>query len=859
MVLASVSRRMRWCLSLALLGGLLLGPMRVEGQDSEVDESTGASISAEQLRFFEAKIRPILVEHCYECHAAESDEIGGELTVDTRAGLLRGGERGPAVVPGNPRRGVLLEALRHVDNDLAMPPDQKLPRQVIADFEQWIEMGAPDPREGDAVVVDHYAIDLERGREFWSFQPPRAVAAPEVTHEAWPRTEVDRYLLAAMEAKQLEPVADAAPRVLLRRLSFDLIGLPPTAAEVADFEQAYAADAETAIARTVDRLLDSPRFGEKWARHWLDVARFAESTGSTVNFYYPQAWRYRDYVIAAFNDDLPYDQFILEQLAGDLLESESPELQARRTVATGFLALGPKTLNERSGLKFELDVADEQIDVTTQAFLGLTVACARCHDHKFDPIPQVDYYALAGIFRSTETCYGTVSFINAQRVSPLIELPADAELARVDQRLSSREREQLQDQIDSTRESMSSTQDPLQRFFASGRVSLLQAKLDSYDEDGSPRMLAMGVRDKPAARRFGGPGRRFGGGGGFTYDGSRSIGDSPVYLRGEHERPAEDSVPRGTLQVMVSTPLDMPRQSSGRLELARWIASRDNPLTARVMVNRLWLQLYGRGLVPTVDDFGAAGQAPTHPELLDHLALEFVARDWSVKQMIRYLVTSRAYRLGSATSEAGQRVDPDNRLQWRMSPRRLDAELLRDGMLAVSQQLDVDPPVGSAVGSAGEGPVNQSFVLRNSVTRAINDPENVYRSIYLPIVRDNLPESLGLFDGADPALITVERPQTTVASQGLFLLNNEFVMRAADATAELTQDEESDESRVVRVFELVFARQPSAAEVQSATDFLTAYRAQVGTGRGGSTRRENEVWSAFCQALLVSAEFQFRL
>ena len=227
--------------------------------------------------------------------------------------------------------------------------------------------------------------------------------------------------------------------------------------------------------------------------------------------------------------------------------------------------------------------------------------------------------------------------------------------------------------------------------------------------------------------------------------------------------------------------------------------------------------------------------------------------------MIRYLVTSRAYRLGSATSEAGQRVDPDNRLQWRMSPRRLDAELLRDGMLAVSQQLDVDPPVGSAVGSAGEGPVNQSFVLRNSVTRAINDPENVYRSIYLPIVRDNLPESLGLFDGADPALITVERPQTTVASQGLFLLNNEFVMRAADATAELTQDEESDESRVVRVFELVFARQPSAAEVQSATDFLTAYRAQVGTGRGGSTRRENEVWSAFCQALLVSAEFQFRL
>lgn len=810
------------------------------------------TVSAEGVAFFEKKIRPVLVTHCFECHSAEKGKkVRGGLALDTREGTRKGGDTGPVIVPGKPSQSLLIKALGHTNPKLSMPPKKKLDAAVVRDFEEWIHMGAPDPRDGTKVASKY--IDIEKGRAHWAYQPPKKPTPPPVKNTTWPRSNVDRFLLAALEAKELTPVADADKLTLLRRVTFDLTGLPPTPAQV----EAFAADTSPeAFAKVVDRLLASPQFGEKWARHWLDVARYAESTGKTVNFAYPHAWRYRDYVIAAFNADKPYDQFIMEQLAGDLLKSDDPKVKAERLIATGFLAIGPKTLNERNGLKYELDLADEQVDVTTQAFLGITAACARCHDHKFDPIPQKDYYALAGIFRSTEICYGTVRYINAQRQGFLLTLPKEADPVAGVSKLTDAERGRVEKQIKSVRDSMRNSKDGMQQFFASGQLSLLQARLDAFDADGNPKLLAMGVRDKPA-RAESAPPR--GGFAGFTYNGTRAIADSPVYVRGEPDQPGDSRVPRGTLQVMTLTPLKVSSTSSGRLELAEWISSRENPLTARVMVNRVWLHLFGRGLVPTADDFGLAGRPPTHPELLDHLALNFMDNGWSVKKLIRHLVLSHAYQLGSVSKPSALEVDPDNTLLWRMTPRRIEAESLRDALLAVSEQLELTPLVGSVVARSGEGPVSRFRSGGDSIASAINDSRNTHRSIYMPIIRDNLPEALALFDAADPALITSDRPTTTVPSQGLFLLNNAFVMRAADASANrLLESKGTEAERIRQAFLRFYSRPPTAREQAGAEKFLAAYRAQLTKDRVSASRQELESWSAFCQALFASAEFQYR-
>lgn len=827
------------------------------GDDTAQSDAATPDLPPAAVAFFEKKIRPVLASECYECHRADlGRKVRGGLVLDTRDGTRAGGDSGPVIVPGDPARSLLIQALKHGD-DLAMPPKKKLDAEVIRDFEEWVKMGAPDPRKDGKVV--RKGIDLEEGKKHWSFQPPRKATPPEVKNEAWPRTDADRFLLAALEAKGLSPVADADARTLLRRLTFDLIGLPPEPAEVEAFVADVAARSPAAaLESAAERLLSSRQFGEKWARHWLDVARFAETTGKTVNFNYPHAWRYRDYVIGAFNSDKPYDQFIKEQIAGDLMKSDEPAVQAERLVATGFLAIGPKTLNERNGLRFELDVADEQIDVTTQAFLGITAACARCHDHKFDPIPQRDYYALAGIFRSTETCYGTVQFINAQRPSRLVPLPAEAQPAVALQKQNEFEKKRVEEQIKTLRESMQEMKDQQQRLFANGQLSLLQARLDAYDADGNPKLLAMGVRDKPAGVEFPRMRNRLGGPGGFTFNVTRNIGDSPVYARGEPDQPGDSRVPRGILQVLAESPLAIPSNTSGRLQLAEWIASKQNPLTARVMVNRVWLQLFGQGLVPTVDDFGFAGRPPSNPQLLDHLAHRFMDDGWSVKRLIKYLVTSRAYQLSAKSNPSALESDPDNTLVWRMSPRRLDAEAVRDALLAVSGQLDPKAPVGSAVARAGEGPTNRPRFAGESVAQAINDPRDAHRSIYLPIVRDSLPESLALFDAADPTLITADRKQTTVPSQGLYLLNNAFVLRAADAAAEKLVKIGSDSERIQTAFARFFSRPASADELSAAEAFLAAYRERLKQDRVPESRREQELWSAYCQALFATAEFQYR-
>jgi hypothetical protein len=821
----------------------------------------------EQLAFFEKKIRPVLVESCYKCHSAEAEKIKGGLTLDTRDGTRTGGDSGPIIQPGNPDRSKLIASLKHKNPDTAMPPKGKLADNVIADFEAWVKMGAPDPRDGKAAAAPKkYAIDLVKGREFWSFVAPKKPTAPTPKNAAWVRSPIDAFLLAELDKKGLKPVGDADKRTLIRRVYLDLTGMPPSGEEV----EAFVADtAANAFEKVVDKLLASSAFGERWGRHWLDVARYAESSGKTVNMNYPHAWRYRDYVIAAFNADKPYDQFVKEQLAGDLMQTDDPKKKAERIIATGFLALGAKTLNEQNGLQFELDVADEQIDVTTQAFLGITAACARCHDHKFDPIPQKDYYALSGIFRSTETCYGTVRFIQSNRPSPTITLPKDCGLpAGTTDTLTVAEKARIEKQIEDLNKQISEATDFIRTIFPRGQVSLLRARIDAFDSDGNPKLLAMGVRDKPAGK--GGAGGPFGpkdgfppapkGGFGIGRGTTNTIGDSPVYDRGEPDKPSGTRVPRGTLQVMSKAPLKITSGQSGRLDLALWIASKDNPLTARVMANRVWLHLFGRGLVPTADNFGAAGQPPTHPELLDYLALSFMENGWSLKKLIKSVVMSHAYQLDSKNDSKNYEVDPDNAFVWRMSPRRLDAEAMRDSMLAVSGQLDAKPPVGSPVSRAGEGPAGGRGPLGGAGGAATgNDPRNANRSVYLPIVRDNLPEALALFDAPDPSLIVADRPTTTVPAQGLFLLNNPFVIRSAEAAADkLLKDTTTDTERIRQAYLSFYGRPPNEKELQNAEKFLKAYTAQLAKDRVPEIRRQKETWAALTQALFASAEFQYR-
>ncbi|HVK07752.1 MAG TPA: DUF1549 and DUF1553 domain-containing protein, partial [Gemmataceae bacterium] len=635
---------------------------------------------------------------------------------------------------------------------------------------------------------------------------------PAVQTAAWVKTDIDRFVLAGLESKNLKPVADADPRALCRRLYFDLTGLPPTPEDVEAFVRNPSVD------ELVNKLLASERFGETWGRHWLDVARFAESSGKAANLSYPHAWRYRDYVIAAFNADKPFDQFAREQLAGDLMTGGDDRAKAERTVATGFLAIGPKAHNERNRRQFEMDLIDEQIDTTTQAFLGLTVACARCHDHKFDPIPQTDYYAMAGIFRSTETCYGTTRSLQSAHPSPLVQLPKSCGLPAGQGPLSADRRASLEKQIADLRAEARKSTDFLAPASLRIRIQLpiLESQLAMFEADGTPKLQAMAVRERPRGA------------------------DMPLLGRGEIDKPG-DVVRRGLPQVLTTNQPTI-RFGSGRKELADWIASKDNPLTARVYVNRVWHHLFGQGLVPTPDNFGASGQKPSNPALLDTLAVWFMDNGWSTKKLVRLLVTSHAYQLATTLDAKNYEADPENVLLWRMSPRRLEAEKIRDAMLAVSGQLDLAPAIGSEVLKGGEAPAQALFRLRGPFAT-----ETSHRAVYLTVMRDQLPESLTLFDFPDPSAVAGERATTTVPAQSLYLLNNPFVLKQAEFAADrLLASAGTDADRVKRAYDTFFGRPPEAAEEKAATEFLATFGKR-------STKRGS--WAALAQAMMASAEF----
>jgi hypothetical protein len=981
--------------------------------------SANKTASTKGIAFFEKQIAPILKRRCYECHSHESGKAKGGLVLDSRHGWKTGGSEGPAIIPGKPGESLLIEAVRYEGYE--MPPEKQLSASEIALLEKWVAIGAPDPRESKTLPVDP--------EKLWALQPITKPSVPKVTDEKWPRDDLDAFVLAALEKQGLDPAIESDRYTLLRRVTFDLTGLPPTPEEIEEF---INDPSDRAYETVVDRLLESPGYGDHWARHWFDLSCYADLADIQGNVLIRDAWRYRDYVIDAFNSDKRLDRFIHEQIAGDLLPYQNVAQQREQIIATGYLAIGPWTLQNYIKGQLSADVVDHQIDRIGRTFLAQTISCARCHDHKFDPVPNADYYALAGIFHSTlTTSYdgpGVWSQITEvrlpdQKVSP--EERARRQMMLVD--LRSR-RQTLQSELTTlvlkipggtdanvlTLEKPIATNEKGTRYevsFEAGPSVWAAApqqttaadgvQIDMLREDGS---VFTGFRHKPGpwpgtrdsqklkAARFtytgdgsGGirirltsatPGSsKFGGaidnltisdgertifsedfdalrrgpiegaqadtrlpvfakaivpgwtgdginhshavdlGGGdyaIQFYGGGSIGlaqakpvtqpekeaharaieldqqlkdvaakialaekkdapenalavrdidepaDSPIYRGGDFQS-LGDVVPRGFLSaVPASTSHIIPPDTSGRLQLAEWLTDSENPLTSRVFVNRIWHHLFGKGLVRTVDYFGVHGETPSHPELLDFLAVRLSERDqWSLKTTVRRMVMSRTYQMSSTHNTGAAAMDPDNRLLWQMPRRRLTAESLRDAMLAASGQIDPGRG-GPSLGLELQGNINGLGDNVNPATWAgkIADYVKNRRSVYLPFKRERPLgelEILTVFNFPHPNDITGARPNTTVATQALFLLNAPFVKQQAAKLAErLTKDEPDDErARINRLYLLTISRPATPNEIETMRSFLDQCTEDLKGDRGAA-------WTQLCHAVLGSNSFLFR-
>ena len=953
----------------------------------------------EQTAFFESKIRPLLADNCYKCHSLESGKSKGGLTLDTKAGVLKGGEVGPAVIPGKPEESPLIKAVNYHDKDLQMPPTKeggKLPDAQIAALTEWVKMGAPDPRKDD--VKTKLTGLTEAARKHWAYQPLTNPKQPAVKNSAWPRTAVDTFILAKLEEKGMLPLPDASKETLLRRATYDLTGLPPTPREVQDFT---SDPSPQAFAKVVERLLASPAYGERWGRFWLDTARYADTIGGDrnnrrIDYRFPYAWTYRDYVIQAFNEDKPYDQFIVEQLAADKIPGITPE--DPRMAALGFLTVGERFNNNN-------DVINDRIDAVTKGFLGLTVSCARCHDHKFDPIPTKDYYALHGIFAST---------LEPQD-KPVIAMPALDQLTDYHSKLDALEQENsdvyykiLGDQTAKFRANPGAyllasrrKKDRADEEELKARIALISAnKLDTEVLDAvgrnvrsadpvfapframmvletsefpekAPAIIADFVTGKGQKRATGNPiiiaafkdakpksiedvaeiykkiyadleprvkdfflaaakakalpipgfdpavtqliemPFKVEAGGAMTTAQLRDVTgrwpnqmlnrapfnftkineltltnpgapvramimadapkpkDSAVFIRGQAETKGE-VVPRRFLEVLAPDTKPFAKDSSGRLDLAHCIATKTNPLTARVLVNRVWMHHFGEGFVRTLDDVGTQSEPPSHPELLDFLAAYFMDKGWSIKQLHRVIMLSRVYQQSSDTNKAYEQIDPQNRLLWHANIRRLDFEAMRDSLLLFSGRLD---------STVGGQPVNLT-----------DEPYSYRRTVYGYIDRGNLPELMQSFDFSDPDMPNSKRATTIVPQQALFLMNSPMaidVARRVVARPEVTGASD-DLARVITLYRIIFQRNPKPPEIKMAMAFvgtenkaqvevvaaapvdtklnakIAAKRAEMKKNRDGTKAIQNEgdiverkpltPWETYAQALLFSNE-----
>ncbi len=1030
--------------------------------------------------FFEKNVRPLFLAKCNGCHAGAAP--AGGLKLDSREAVLKGGARGAAIVAGKPADSLLIRVVRHMEGNLKMPPGPKLPDAEAALLAQWVEMGAPWGKSAEPAPA---------GGKFWSFIPAAEPKIPAVKNPSWVRNPVDAFVLAKLEEKGLRPAPPADKRSLIRRATYDLIGLPPTPEEI----QAFLDDnSPNAFEKVVKRLLASPRYGERWARHWLDVARYADSNGLDENLVYKNAFRYRDYVIAAFNKDKPYDQFVREQIAGDLLpESPALDTQFERWTATGFLSLGAKMLAEDDPVKMEMDIIDEQLDTIGRTFMGLTLGCARCHDHKFDPIPAKDYYGMAGILKSTKTmenfkvvakwheyvlapkedrdrlaahearieaktkeagkisgaenrkltaeAKGNVgaylmaahetmlagktalkplpagatvlveregsSFDAGNASKPLepkkpntekdakgpffaefkIEAPRDAEyqLELLDEergggthdlhingemvkaglppvqnreaspddggwsplgiftlrsgsntiRLQHKNRfpyfaklrvapsplpagtpvprtavqiarkhrvnpsfvEQFVEHIERSNGAAASAlyafetfgkqrppgewASPAAKLFEGFQSKSIEDVANRYQELFLKAMESREAKDAPldALKEFldekFGPLRAPGNARDYypaeavaalvkieeeqkllekeTPDYPRAMGvresakitDLPIHIRGSHWT-LGDKAPRGFLTVIAGDRPALPADVSGRLEFANWMTSKDHPLTARVMANRLWRWHFGRGIVPSTDNFGRLGERPTNQPLLDWLALRFVEKGWSVKSMHETIMLSNAYRMSSGYDSAAFEADPGNALLWRFNRRRLEAEAIRDGIMSVSGGLKLD--MGGTILSYKD----RQYVANTSKRGGV-DYERDIRAVYIPVVRSSMYEVFTAFDLPDPAVPQGDRDSTIVAPQALFMLNGAVVLKHSRRMADmLLALSGSDADRIRAAYERSFSRPASDKEVEQALGFLE----RIGKVLPADSKDKRALaWQSLCKALIASNEF----
>jgi cytochrome c553 len=925
-----------------------------------------ATATPEQTEYFESKVRPLFETKCGACHSEQSKMAG--LVLTTAEGFARGADTGPLLDPNSPGSGRLIEAVSY-QGRVKMPPTGKLSDEEIGALKNWVKMGAPWPNAPVIEARDKHAGDKDAGPQWsqkkldhWAFQPIRDPVPPAVNNRAWVKTPVDAFILARLEAEGLEPSPPADKLTLLRRAKFDLLGLPPTPVEI---EQFAADESLDAYARLIDRLLESPRYGEKWGRHWLDVARYADSTGLDDDIKLPHTWKYRDYVIEAFNSDLPYDQFVIEQLAGDLMPAGKPgEINKRGIIATGFLAVGTKPLVQQDKVKLKYDVVDEQIDATSKAFLGLTIACARCHDHKFDPIATKDYYSMASIFASIQNFEDldpkeTVSKVHFEPLVPdetyakykghqdkmravrqtirsindvtmlerilgtrasrladymvaaheVYAQEADAEMVAARERLDCRILNIWADYLkpggdlrlhledwhkadDASRRAVAEKYQ--QRYLARGEewlgklrewreqieawdgtgkfperpdlepsedrfFSEVSLDADSMDEgavrlDG-PFAVAEGALEylmpdslRERVRSLREEAERLKKEAPAEPDMAYAVREAEpveqfVFVRGNHESPG-DPVAKQFPVILAGDDQEPVTNGSGRLDLARWIVSEDNPLPSRVMANRIWQWHFGQALVRTPSNFGLTGETPTHPELLDYLARQFLRGGWSIKKMHRQIMLSSTYQMSSQVSEGAWEKDPANRLWSRFERRRLTVEELRDALLALDGSLDFEMG-GTLVEKLDSYGFENAYLHPDKTKR---------RTVYLPLYRNKMPSLLTLFDFADPSASAGERPHTNIAPQGLYFMNSEFVQqRARDLAKHLLELESADDgARVSRAYLLAFGRRATAAEVDGMLEYVGGYPV-----KGGAPEGNLERWQSLWRVLLTSNEFSY--
>lgn len=757
-----------------------------------------SAASSGNVDFFETKIRPLLTERCLECHGADKQK--GGLRLDSRAGWQKGGEHGSPIVPGKPEESLLIKAVRYADKDLQMPPKDKggpLSAAEVESLETWVRMGAPDPRDGPA--TNTVSSILQRAKTWWAFQPIKNLPIVEASSQ----NPIDSFLETKIAAADLRKSPPADRRTLLRRVTFDLIGLPPT---VEDMEAFVHDPAPDAFALVVDRLLASSAYGQRWARHWLDVVRYADfhdgdPKARTASCEPLEAWRYRDWVVDSFNADLPFDQFIVHQIAGDLLTNpDGGEVYPAGLIATGFLVNGAWDRGDADKEKMVSDMVDDQIDTVGKAFLGLTLGCARCHDHKFDPISNQDYYALAGIFYSTHimqelgTKGGEITLKRVPLVSRAVAATRDGvalQLEAIKSKLAA---------LDKLKPPVAANHP--ERVMLEKERDALQAELPS------PYPVALAVQEG------GMPGGLF-----------PNIQDVPVHIRGSYTRLGPVIARRmpsffaGETQVAITN-------GSGRKQLADWIASKDNPVTARVIVNRVWQWHFGEGLVRTPNNFGLNSEPPSHPELLDWLAARFIEEGWSLKKLHRSILLTAAYQRSSRAPPEEIASDPENRWLVRFAPRRLEAEAIRDAMLFVSGQLD----------SVSGGPAGADV----AATR---------RSLYVQTARWDRSNFATLFDAANPDASAEKRTASTVAPQALFLLNHEFIQTQAAFFAKrvLHESHDSETDRLGRAYQVLFGRAPRAEEIQIGRQLIAS--------AGGPANEA--AWRDFAHVLLCSNEFVY--